>query len=136
MSEGKENIRDPASALASPQFSEMLGKVLANPQIISAVASAVSGGGTEKKKEEPAAEASATPSYDGIFPDNISDKLPEIISVLGPVLSGKGEAKVRADDRRCCLLRAIKPYVSDSRQEAIEYMIKFSLLAELLRGRG
>ena len=136
MSEDKGNIRDPASALSSPQFSEMLGKVLANPQIISAVASAVSGGAPEKPKDEPISKASATSSYDGIFPDNISDKLPEIISVLGPVLSGKGEAKVRADDKRCCLLRAIKPYVNGSRQEAIEYMIKFSMLAELLRGRG
>jgi len=135
MSEENEKVRDPASALSSPQFSEMLSKVLANPDIISAVASAVSGGQSDPR-EEAAQKVSSESQIDGDFPDNISDKLPEIISVLGPVLSGKGEAKVRADDRRCCLLRAIKPYVSDSRQEAIEYMIKFSLLAELLRGRG
>ncbi len=136
MSDGKENIRDPASALSSPQFSEMLSKVLANPDIINAVASAVSGVPHESPQNEPAIEVSSEPQRPMGAPEGITEKLPEIISALGPVLSGKGEVKIREDDRRCCLLRAIKPYVSSSRQEAIEYMIKFSLLAELLRNRG
>ena len=136
MSDERENIRDPASLLSSPQFSEMLGKVLSNPEILGAVASAMSGGEVDKPREEPPTDTFEAVSEEGSFPDNITEKLPDIIGVLGPVLSGKGEARVRSDDKRCCLLRAIKPYVSNSRQEAIEYMIKFSLLAELLRGRG
>ena len=131
MSETTEGARGSLGAPSAPDFSEMLGRVLANPDILNAVAAAVSGGAERNAPPEKAMNAQA----ERIASDELMNKLPEVIGVLGPVMSGKGETKVRADDKRACLLRAIKPYVNPSRQEAIEYMIKFSALTELLRGK-
>lgn len=136
MSDERENgnARDPASLLGSPAFSEMLGKVLSNPEILGAVAGAVSGGASIKHKEEPTPAPASEPSQFKL-PEGIGEKLPELMSVMGPIMSGKTPSG-RTDDKRSCLLRAIKPYVNPSRQEAIEYMIKFSVLADVLKNNG
>ncbi len=126
------DIHSPADALSSPQFAEMLDKVLANPEIISAVASALSSG----SKEEKVAEVKATVAPKNETPPApeaaLAEKLPELMSVLKPMLSGSGKSSP-VSDRRACLLNAMKPYLNDKRCEAIDYMVKFSQLAELIK---
>ena len=133
MSENLENVGGPSSFLGSPQFSEMLGKVLSNSELMGALRSAVSS--PTRDEAEPVVEASTEAKEDLSAADDMMKRLPEIMSVLGPVMAGKG-GNVRADDKRSCLLRAIKPYVNDSRKEAIEYMIKFSAITEVLKKNG
>ena len=128
MSDTMENGNSPSGFLGSPQFSEMLGKVLANEELMGALRSVA---GSSVVDEPPP----ATEVKQETLPNDMMKRLPEIMSVLGPVMSGK-DGSIRSDDKRSCLLRAIKPYVNDSRREAIEYMIKFSAIAEVLKKKG
>ena len=120
-------------------LSGMLGKLLANPQIIESVASALSG---ERESVAPPLQAKATvvPEKEKSAPPDIADmaqRLPEIMSMLAPVLQqngGAGSDKAHAvSDKRACLLNAMKPYMSPQRCEAIDYIIKFSQISEILK---
>ena len=47
--------------------------------------------------------------------------------------SQKGSEKQRSGSaRRCALLHALEPYLSDSRREAMEYILKVSTLIDIL----
>lgn len=92
---------------------------------------------------------------------DIASKLPRIMEALGPVMDEmraennasesqteerteteekpkevpalslvKGNGKSSA--RRCALLKALEPYLSDNRREAMEYIIKVSSLVDIL----
>lgn len=88
----------------------------------------------------------------------IVSKIPQLISAIGPMLSGTtaqdkqsseqtvdtsaqistSEIKEKrfADDRsnsRAALLCAMKPYLSRDRRDAIDYIIKLSRLGEILK---
>ncbi len=116
----------------------MLEKVLANPQIINMVASAVGSSSTEEEigTPPPAKEPSADAALSRALPEGFAEKLPEIMSVLSPMLSGSktgsGAQQLR-EDRRACLLRALKPYLSKERCEAIDYMLAIGRISELLK---
>ena len=123
-------------------FSAILDKVLSNPDILTTVASALSGAsnGTgeaeSKSTDAPRAEESAMASAP-LDTDVMMQKLPQIMKMLSPMISGTG-AKNHAPahdptDKRACLLLAIKPYLSKERCEAIDYIIKFSKLSEILK---
>lgn len=125
-------------------ISDALDRLMAHPELISMVASAIGLGSgaptppmtqeaSEKATEEasaaaqPQAEASPTPI--GALPDNIATLAP----LLG-MLSGKHDTKDDPkDDHRACLLRALKPYVSHNRCEAIDTIIQISRISDLLR---
>ncbi len=152
----RENIRDPSQnslggLTPPPNFSELLDKVLANPQLIGAVASALSSPSPtdtagssatasqnvnapvfEQKNEDKVIEPSPLPT--GFDANVIADKLPEILKVMGPIMqSGTKADGIKHDNNRSCLLRAMKPYLNPHRGEAIDYIIKFSQLAELFK---
>lgn len=81
----------------------------------------------------PSAEASAAASTDS------SDSAPTFanplaaLSVGGGGGGGSGGGKQRTSSaRRCALLKALEPYLSDNRREAMEYIIKVSSLIDIL----
>ena len=125
---------------ALPQdFSAMLDKVLSNPEILSSVASALSG---MRGGEESGADAAPTPKAEDAAPaasadvDAMMQKLPDVMKMLSPMLSSSSSKKqdtAYPSDKRACLLLAIKPYLSPARCDAIDYMIKFSRLSEILK---
>ncbi len=140
---GDINEREgPSSAGLPPDFSAMLDKVLSNPEILTTVASALSGMSESEatpkevppppsKSEEAAQAASASVDVDAMM-----QKLPQMMALLGPMLSGsstKSGGVAQPSDKRACLLSAIKPYLSPARCEAIDYIIKFSKLSEILK---
>lgn len=112
-------------------FSAVLGTILSNPDMMSTIRSMA-----EKLKSEPApAEAQAEDTLakaEDTEPPS-STKAPDAISALAPLLSADFSKLSRGDDKRACLLRALKPYLSESRCEAIEYIIKFSALSEVIK---
>ena len=123
-------------------FSEMLDKVLANPQILTTVASALSSVSAETagatassppKNEPGESEAESTASSPEI--DAMMQKLPEMMKLISPMISsgGKGSPMGKTSDKRSCLLSAIKPYLSPARCEVIDYIIKFSQLSEIIK---
>ena len=111
-----------------PDLSEAIEKLLAHPELLSTVASVLGKPPPDPIESQEQAESPA-PS-----------EMPEAISALAPLLSGlsKGGALLspRGDDPRVCLLRALKPYLSAERCEAIDTMIRLSPIAELLQKRN
>ena len=140
---GDVNEREGPSSVELPRdFSAMLDKVLSNPEILTTVASAISGmsgaenAQTQEPSSEVSAEESAQPTVGSVDVDAMMQKLPQMMALLGPMLSGasaKGGGAAPASDKRTCLLSAIKPYLSPARCEAIDYIIKFSKLSEILK---
>ena len=122
-----------AEVVLPPDFSAMLDKVLANPQILTAVASALSQSNNEAPREEKA-EASENGAVNGAPSpeiDAMAQKLPQMMKAMAPLLSSSGGAP--KNDKRACLLSAIKPYLNPARCEAIDYIIRFSQLSEVLK---
>ena len=136
MSEDTELERereDAADASLSPQISSAIDKILANPELITMVASALGGSAAEKKPSPEAKDETAAVAQN----DDISEKLPDIMATLAPLmtsLQGKSLAKPSPrQDRRSCLLNALKPYLCRERCEAIDYMIKLGRISELFK---
>lgn len=142
--------------MTSPQFdntaqhslSDAISKLMANPEIISMVASTLGNMNTpppEKAEDTPKAEkafgeesvseASALPAPQGVgVPD-----LGELIKGIAPMMSRLNGGEKRSSpsceaDRREALLCALKPYVSDGRREAIDYIIRISQVSDILKG--
>lgn len=115
---------------------DIIGRLMSNPEIMSAIASMKG----QSSPAEPVPEENNDPkeNEESTAPvsSDISSKLPEVIEALSPMLSGKGKGDGKPsprDDRRICLLRAIKPYVSRGRSDAIDYMIQLSRITELMK---
>ena len=107
-------------------FSAVLGNILSNPDMMSTIKSLA-----EKLKSDQAPSESVHAKEADSEPVNA--KPTEAISALAPLLSADLSKLSRGDDRRACLLRALKPYLSDNRCQAIEYIIKFSALSGILK---
>ena len=60
----------------------------------------------------------------------LSPELGKLVSTLSPLLSGKGTPA--QEDHRACLLRALKPYLSPSRREAVDTVLRLSQLSDVL----
>ena len=128
----KEGEAPSASAPATPDFSQLIDKVLSNPEIITTVASALSqmsADSPEKSAPEAVVEPAPTVnSTDSNFDaEAVMKKLPNVLKALS---SGSGGVP---SDKRSCLLAAIKPYLSPARCEAIDYIIRFSQLSEIMK---
>ena len=86
---------------------------------------------------------------------DIAAKLPKIMEALGPIMAEmrQGDAKegvegtekesaaplpspknVGGNANRIALLKALEPYLSDNRREAMEYIMKVTALIDLLSG--
>lgn len=128
-----ESPRDP--------IANAMEQVLAHPELISMVASALGASqknAEEKKESEPKPETTPAVATAEQTPSSGSETPSEMLAVmakLSPLLSGlsKGSLGAKTDDRRACLLRALKPYVSAGRREAIDYMIGLSQVTDLLK---
>ena len=128
-------------------LSDAIERLMANPELLSMVASTLGGtrsgdakqASVSERSEEPLDTAPASsdiPSAEKV--KGVTDELPVLLNTLAPLLSAKGGTDKKGipdikDDRGACLLRALKPYVSAGRREAIDYMIRISQISELLR---
>ena len=105
-------------------ISAAIDKLMANPQIINMVASALGGAsapspsqGEDGSSEEAAVKAAAAPQIDKILP---------LIGKLSNAQSDKSTFKHEQ------LLCAIKPYLSSSRCEAIDQRIRISKMSAII----
>ena len=135
------------SAGAPPSLSDAIAKLMENPEIISTVASAL-GNMTAPKASppnEPREEAEDSPPAAEQSTAASAPELSALVSKLAPIMSGLSgsgggsahsvrKSELSADlKRREELLCALKPYVSDGRREAIDYIIRISRVSELLK---
>ena len=114
-------------------ISGAIAKLKEHPEIISAVASALSGSNADNNINEEKVDA---PTSSPPFP---MEKLTEVMATLGPMLheigsspSGK-EIKGTREDHRYALLCALRPYLSDGRREMVDYVLKFGRIGDLLK---
>lgn len=119
------------------QLGDMIDKLLANPELINMVASAVgrSAPSLDAKQDAPKANDGGE-AEKASAPKDLAD-LPELMSALSPVIAslkgGDNGGRHAKADKRACLLCALKPYLCQGRCEAIDYMIKLGRIAELIR---
>ena len=126
-----------APAPSSPAISDAIERLLANPELLSTVASAI---GLGKQSAEPpstpsAASAQASEAMPLPAATVPSGDLGEAVAAIAPLISafsGKGGG-THANDPRSCLLRALKPYVSHNRAQAIDTMLQLALVSEAFK---
>ena len=139
----------PESAGAPPSLSDAISRLMENPEIISTVASALGNmsAARDQPSDKPDKEAESAPVSSEPEPSPASPSshdLSALVSSLAPIMSGLTGAggghtiphKSERDSdlkRREELLCALKPYVSDGRREAIDYIIRISRVSELLK---
>ena len=141
--ESEVNAKGEESISLPNDFSAMIDKVLSNPEILTTVASALSGSSVNGAGEENAKTAEKEKVEDSVQAasaldtDAMMQRLPQMMKLLSPMLSGGGAksqgSSAAPSDKRTCLLLAIKPYLSPERCEAIDYIVKFSKLSEILK---
>ena len=111
-------------------LSAVINMLSENPAIlgnlVSALAPKAESAKAEGEKEEEKSEAEPSPPSG------------DAISALAPLLlsanSEKYSKKSKGQNPRCELLRALRPFLSKERCEAIDYMIKMDGLSGILRG--
>ena len=128
-----------------PSISDAIARLMAQPELLSMVASAIgapvpsAAKPTEAAADKTADDSAPTPSpAPTATPDthaSVGASLPDLITTLAPLLGGKAGSLAAGgkDDDRTCLLRALKPYVSPGRREAIDYMIRLSRISEAIK---
>ena len=126
-------------------LSGALAKLMADPSLLQTIASALGNGQNtvEATSAPPAEDESSekdrsvvsTSSEKGVsdISGSIGDILPAIskLSALSGNLSSHG--KDNSKDTRICLLNALKPYLNPRRCDAIDKLVKFSSLSELMK---
>ena len=116
---------------SSDPIPEMLGSILSNKELMDKISAIVGTPVADTNNNAPSSPASILSDPD------VMAKLPEVISVLRPMMNGtqKEEKKehARANDRRTALLCALKPYLSPKRCEAIDYITKISKLGDVMK---
>ena len=100
-------------------FSDSLDRLLQDPEVLAA-------------SEEPNAQGDFLPvgsSAISALPPDLIGKLPALMSALGPML-GKADGK---KDEKTALLLALKPYMSPERCDAIDKLIMFGRISEVIK---
>lgn len=136
-----ESRRDDSPAESSPKedtrISDAINKLMANPELIGMIGRAMASAKAEAPPtdaaEPPEAAPAATERSEASPAADVSAMLSNIAPMLSS-LSGISPQKNAEADRRSCLLRALKPYLSKERGEAIEQMITVGRISEIIRG--
>ena len=134
----------------TPDLGAMVSKLLADPALLSQIASAVGVGGTPTPEMQeditpshaeartPAAakpDSAGAPSFNGSL--GSLDSLGPILSLLGgtqstPAGAGGGKPMQSNAARRVALLSSLKPFCNSHRCQTIDYMISISRLSDTL----
>ena len=120
-----------AALPSSDALSGAMEKLLAHPELISMVASALKSQDSPAPTDAPKEEAQ---SGEAVSASAVQDSA-DVTSALLPMLSKLGNLKTSQQaSSHSALLCALKPYVSPARREAIDYFMKFSQMSELISG--
>ena len=111
----------------TPDLSAILSKLTENPAILSGLVSGLRDSMPAEGTQPDPAQATP-PSLD---PEMLTKLLP-VVSALGGKVAGGAPSAQKASPR-CALLTALKPFLSDDRCRAVDYMIKMDGLGGLLQ---
>ena len=108
-------------------ISGAINKILEHPELIGMIGSMLK---TSPPADAPAENAVATDAAP------TSQGGADILASLAPMLSrlqSSGAALPHKDDRRECLLLALKPYLSRERCDAIDQMLRISRISDVFK---
>ena len=134
-----------------PSLADAMSAIMADPSIIQGALEALKKSGIGAPQgdtpptpptPEPSPEAldSGVPTAADTAP--VSQDMGELVRTLSPMLSmlsphqPSDSTGVKGADRRSALLMALRPYLSESRREAIDYIIRVSQVSDLIRKSG
>lgn len=137
MNESDISPKTSAPALDDARISGAINKILEHPEIIGAIGSMLT-------SQKPAVQTEETPIKESAETEPTVPESTEtgaaggsdMIATLLPMLSrlqGLSHNSPPRDDNRECLLRALKPYLSRERCEAIDQMLKISRISDILK---
>jgi hypothetical protein len=127
-SQGVDNL---STSIPDDALAGAISKILEHPELISMVAGVLGGGsaadGTQKNESRAvSADTSSTPSD-----KDASDALAPILPILGKLSSISGDSTSFKHEP---LLKALKPYLSKSRSDTVNYIIRISKLSSVING--
>ena len=124
---------------------EAIATLQTNPEIIAKIADAI--GMEPPKAAEASAESADSKSAedgekslsDAKIPDGLLDKLPLVLSALGSSGLGGAHGKLNlgalmGDPKKTALLRALCPYLSATRRETAETILRLWSVGDVLKG--
>ena len=119
-------------------LSGMINTLKENPALLQSIASSLGMTNTNEneKKDDEAPEKELPEQKEEEAPKSPTVP-PEIMKALPTVLSlmnGQGKPKSQSEANREALLCALKPYLSKSRADAIEKIIRLSRIGDILSG--
>lgn len=126
------------------QVSDAIERLLANPELLSTVASAI-GASAPTAKESEKSDSSAKDEIDNNSENKASSdtqkdsedssaKLPEIMASVAPAIAALyGKGGNQPTDDRTRLLCALKPYLNPRRKDAIDTIVKLAGISEILK---
>ena len=135
MDEAEKQV-DTSGGFSSADIAGAIAKLREHPEIISAVAGALSGREAAQKQKEASDTKSDEASSASPFP---IEKISEVMTTLAPMLSEMGGTHVHKeitgnrDDHRNALLHALRPYLSRDRREMIDYILRFGKIGDLIK---
>ena len=125
----RDSLPKTEPAKSELNISDAINKVISNPELMGMIGQMMSTmrsqdkGDTQKEESAPVSKE--------------SDASDSVASSIAPLLSSLQSAaptfKSADSDRRSCLLRALKPYLSKERCEAIDQMITIGRISEIFR---
>ena len=128
-----ESAQNNNSERSTLQLSDAIDRLLANPELLSTVASAIGVSKEAKVKSDSPAESAEKAAEEKNGVSAISQKMPEMMATLAPVLSAFSDKGKLPDDDRSRLLCALKPYVNPHRREAIDTIVQLSKISEVFK---
>ena len=115
-------------------ISSAINRLMEHPEIIGAVASALSGVSANEAKDENESKSEQTTTPEPASDGDLAASLMPIISRLGTLGLGGGKdggVGIKGG-KHAALLCALKPYLSKNRCDAIDYMLKISQMSDII----
>ena len=120
------NDSTPKSNGENEKLSSALNEIFSNPQMLSAISSMAQSLKSKESTSSATQNENSSETPREVSP-TANDKLPELLNMLS-----SNSSSVRQSNRSE-LLCALKPYLSQSRSDAIDKIIRFSELSSVLK---
>ena len=119
------------------RIADAINHLMANPELIGMIGRAMASARAEAPPTDAEEPPEAAPDAAERSEASPAASVSSMISSLAPMLTSLGSlprGMSEEAEKRSALLRALKPYLSKERCEAIEQMITVSRISEILRG--
>ena len=132
--QGRNQIARDAPTREDTRIADAINHLMANPELIGMIGRAMASAKADTPRADAGAPPEAAPAEAERSEASPVASMSSMISNLAPMLSNLSRGASEEAENRSALLRALKPYLSKERCEAIEQMITVSRISEIIRG--